>query len=95
MRKINYTLAQKANKALHRGLNTTGDIMDNVTLAQRVNRVLSKGLDITGDTLDVIASATRAASIRATALAAAEGEKVGIETFKKVDALVDAALGRN
>lgn len=70
-----------------------------MTLAMRANKVVSNTLETGNNVLDVIALSARAtrdlafvAAARAATLAAAE--KVDINTFKEVDAKVDAALGR-
>lgn len=75
MRKVDITLAQRANKAIANGLETTSNILDVVALSARATRDLA------------FVAAARAATL-------ANAEKVDIETFKAVDAKVDAALGR-
>ena len=71
----------------------------NLTLVQRATRVVHNGLETSNNIIDVIALVARAsrdftyvAAARAATLA--EAEKVSAETFKSVDAKVDAALGR-
>lgn len=71
----------------------------NVTLAQRANKVVSNGLEATNNIFDVIALGARAtrdlayvAAARAATLA--DAENVSIDTFRSIDAKVDAALGR-
>ena len=71
----------------------------NLTLAKRASRVASNTLDAGSNIADVVALAARAArdiSFVAAARAAtlADEEDVSAETFKSVDAKVNAALGR-
>lgn len=75
MRKVDITLAQRANRVIGNGLETTGHIVDVVALAARASRDLA------------FVAAARAATL-------ANAEKVDIETFRSIDAKVDAALGR-
>lgn len=75
MRKINITLAQRANRVIGNSLEATSNIFDVVTLAARAAR----------DSIFVVAA--RAATL-------ADAEDVSDETFKSVDAKVNAALGR-
>ena len=70
-----------------------------MTLVQRASRVASNSLDAGSNIADVVALAARAArdiSFVAAARAAtlAEAEKVSAETFRSIDAKVNAALGR-
>lgn len=71
----------------------------NLTLAQRANRVVANGLEAASDIFDVVALGARAtrdlafvAAARAATLA--DAENVSIDTFRSVDAKVNAALGR-
>lgn len=75
MRKVDITLAQRANRVIGNGLETTSNVIDVVALAARASRDLA------------FVAAARAATL-------ANAEKVDINTFKEVDAKVDAALGR-
>ena len=75
MRKVDITLAQRANKAVANGLETTSNIIDVVALGARASRDL------------MFVAAARAATL-------ANAEKVDVETFRSIDAKVDAALGR-
>lgn len=75
MRKVDITLAQRANRVIGNGLETTSNVIDVVALAARATRDLA------------FVAAARAATL-------ANAEKVDINTFKEVDAKVDAALGR-
>lgn len=75
MRKVDITLAQRANKAVANGLETTSSILDVVALSARATRDLA------------FVAAARAATLAA-------AEKVDVETFRSIDAKVDAALGR-
>ncbi|WP_086255514.1 hypothetical protein [Campylobacter vicugnae] len=75
MKEVNITLAQRANKAVANGLETTNNIVDVVALIARASRDLS------------FVAAARAATL-------ANAEKVDLDTFKEVDAKVNAALGR-
>ena len=70
-----------------------------VTLAQRANRAIGNGLEATSNIFDVVALGARAtrdlafvAAARAATLA--DAEDVSTETFKSVDAKINAALGR-
>ena len=71
----------------------------NITLAQRASRNIANGLEATSNIFDAVAITARAtrdlafvAAARAAALA--EAEEVDASTFKRVDAKVNAALGR-
>ena len=71
----------------------------NLTLAQRANRAIGNGLEATSNIFDVVALGARAtrdlafvAAARAATLA--DAEEVSAETFKSVDAKINAALGR-
>lgn len=75
MRKVDITLAQRANRVIGNGLETTSNVIDVVALAARASRDLA------------FVAAARAATL-------ANAEKVDINTFKEVDAKVNAALGR-
>ena len=71
----------------------------NITLAQRANRVIANGLEATSNIFDVVALGARASANLAFVAAAraaklADAEEVSAETFKSVDAKVNAALGR-
>lgn len=70
-----------------------------ITLAQRANRVVSNTLETGNNILDVVALGARAARdltyvAAARAATLAEAENVSVDTFKSVDAKVNAALGR-
>ncbi|ARR02696.1 hypothetical protein CVIC8964_1307 [Campylobacter vicugnae] len=75
MKKVDITLAQRANKAVANGLETTSSVLDVIALSARATRDLA------------FVAAARAATL-------ANAEKVDIETFRSIDAKVDAALGR-
>ena len=75
MRKVNMTLAMRANKVVSNTLETTNNVVDVVALASRATRDLA------------FVAAARAATL-------ANAEKVDLDTFKAVDAKVNAALGR-
>ncbi|EAI8859752.1 hypothetical protein [Campylobacter fetus] len=71
----------------------------NLTLAQRANRAVANGLEATSNIFDVVALGARAtrdlafvAAARAATLA--DAENVSVDTFRSVDAKVNAALGR-
>ena len=75
MKKVNVTLAQRANKVVSNGLEATNNIFDVIALGARATRDLA------------YVAASRAAKL-------ADAEDVSIDTFRSVDAKVDAALGR-
>lgn len=75
MRKVDITLAQRANKVASNTLEATNNIADVIALMARATRDLT------------FVAAARAANL-------ANAEKVDVETFRSVDAKVDAALGR-
>ena len=71
----------------------------NVTLAQRANRAIGNGLEATSNIFDVVALGARATRdfffvVASRAATLADAEDVSAETFKSVDAKVNAALGR-
>ena len=70
-----------------------------LTLAQRANKTVANGLEATSSIFDVVVLGARAtrdlafvAAARAAALA--DAEEVSDKTFRRVDAKVNAALGR-